>query len=143
MDQRRSLKQLSNKKQFQVNMKSKLLFALTVATSLFLTSCYNDNEEDLYPAGACELTAVTYATTIKPIMQASCAMAGCHNNATASAGVRLEDYPGLKTIATSGQLIGAINHSSGFSAMPKNMAKLSQCQLDQIKKWVDDGALDN
>jgi hypothetical protein len=89
MDQRRSLKQLSNKKQFQVNMKSKLLFALTVATSLFLTSCYNDNEEDLYPAGACELTAVTYATTIKPIMQASCAMAGCHNNATASAGVRL------------------------------------------------------
>lgn len=116
---------------------------LLTLTALLLTSCYKDNEEDLYPATTCDLTTVTYAGTMKPLMQGNCSMSGCHDNATASANIRLEDYAGLKAIATSGQLAGAINHSSGFSAMPKNAAKLSQCQLDQVKKWVDDGALNN
>lgn len=128
-------------------MKKFFLPALLVVSmnGILLTGCYNDNEEDLYPNNTCNTTNVTYTLTVKPIIQANCAISGCHTVASApsSAGIQLEDYTGLKAIVTSNQLLGAINHESGFSAMPKNAGKLSSCALNQIKKWVDDGALNN
>lgn len=119
----------------------KILVPLLLFTGL--CSCYNDNEEDLYPAGACNTTAVTYSQTIKPIIQSNCAISGCHDAATASLGYNLEGYDGLKAAITAGRLLGAINHQSGYSAMPKNMQQLSQCYRDQITKWVNDGAINN
>ena len=118
--------------------------ALMIAlNAIILAGCYTDNEEDLYPSTNCDLTSVTYSLTVKPIMLASCALSGCHDAATASNGVNLIDYAGAKAVADNGKLLGTINHSSGFSAMPKNTAKLSQCNLDKIKKWVDAGAPNN
>lgn len=107
--------------------------------------CYNDNLEDMYPGtgGNCGLDSVTFSATIQPIMNQSCAVAGCHDAGTAMAGVNLSNYAGVQASANSGRLIGTINHSSGFSPMPKNGDKLDDCKLSQIQKWVSDGAPNN
>ena len=116
---------------------------LPLVLAVALCGCYNDNSEDLYPASLCNTTTVTYSATIKPIVTANCAISGCHTGSFPANGIELDDYAGLKSIANSGQLLGTINHQSGYSAMPQNLPQLPQCSLDQIAKWVADGALDN
>lgn len=110
-----------------------------------LQGCYTDNEEDLYPvaAGGCNTSSVTYSGTVKAIVAQSCAYAGCHAGSPAASGINLEAHAGLQAIATSGQLLGVINHASGYSPMPKNGPKLPQCSIDQIAQWVGAGAPDN
>ncbi len=46
-------------------------------------------------------------------------------------------------MAQSEKLYGTISHASGYSPMPKGGAKLSNCQIATIKKWVDTGMLNN
>ena len=53
------------------------------------------------------------------------------------------NYTADKTMALNGKLMGTINHASGFSAMPKGGAKLSNCQIAVVQKWVTAGAPNN
>lgn len=110
---------------------------------LVLASCYYDKEEELYPSptgsSGCDTTAMTYATNIKPIFDQSCALAGCHDATTKSSGYDLSDYTGSAAAAKSARFLGAINHSTGFSPMPKGMAKLSDCNISKITAWINAG----
>lgn len=110
---------------------------------LVLASCYYDKEEELYPSpsggGGCDTTAMTYATNIKPIFDQSCAMAGCHDATTKSSGYDLSNYTGSAAAAKSARFLGAINHTTGFSPMPKGMAKLSDCNISKITAWINAG----
>jgi hypothetical protein len=58
-------------------------------------------------------------------------------------GVDLSNYNGVATVAVSGTLIGTITHAPGFSAMPQGGNKLSDCEITQIQKWINSGALNN
>jgi cytochrome c553 len=110
--------------------------------AISVTSCYYDNEEELYPdTGGCDTANVTYSASISPIMQSRCN--GCHDASTASGGVVTSDYAGLKTVADNGRLWGAVNHDDGYSPMPKNAGKLSDCDLSKIKAWIGAGAPNN
>lgn len=113
---------------------------------LLIAGCYYDNEETLYPqtSSGCDTTNVTYTASVKPILQSYCL--GCHSTAAAPASgnnVRLENYTDLKTYVTNGKLYGTVSQASGFSPMPKGGGKLDNCTLLKIKKWIDDGALNN
>lgn len=125
-------------------MKKKMLAAAVVMMAL--AGCYKDNVEDMYPATSggsnCDTTNVTFSGVIKPIIDAKCATAGCHINASAS-GISLADYHGVAGIANSGKLLAAITHSGQASFMPKGQAKLDDCTIAKITKWVNDGAPDN
>lgn len=68
---------------------------------------------------------------------------GCHNSAAPSGGIALENYNGVQAVAGNGRLLGAITHSAGYSPMPKNGAKLADCQIRQVQKWVASGAPNN
>lgn len=114
--------------------------------AVMLGSCYNDNREDLYPApppGGCDTTGVTYSGFIAPLMQQSCAISTCHDNATASLDIVLDNYNGVREIAQNGRLTGSVTHSSGFYPMPKNGNKLDACTIDKIRAWVNAGAPEN
>jgi len=89
----------------------------------------------------CDTLNVTYAVTIRNIISNKCQ--GCHNGAGASAGIDLSTYTGVKAKITDGRLWGAINHLPGFSPMPKNGAKLSDCEITQVRKWIDAGSPNN
>ena len=109
--------------------------------AVVMMSCYYDNEEKLYGEEQCSGEAATYAGRVSPIIRENCLQ--CHSAAIANGGVVLEGYDKLKIVADNGKLVGAITHASGFSPMPKNAPMLSSCDIDAIRQWVNDGALNN
>lgn len=112
-----------------------------------ITGCYYDNEEYLYPQSAvCETDNMSFANDIWPVINASCK--GCHGGGSPAGNIPLENYTDVAASAAIsegnyGSLYGAVSHASGNSPMPKNADKLSDCTIDQIKAWIDQGALDN
>lgn len=89
----------------------------------------------------CDSNSFTYSGAIKNIITNKCQ--GCHSGSAASGGIDLSTYNGVKAKVTDGRLWGAVNHLPGFSPMPKNGTKLSDCELTQIRKWIDAGASNN
>lgn len=99
---------------------------------------------DVEPNVTCDTSHVTYSSTITGIINAyGCLSSSCHGGATPGSGFRLDSYAGVKAKVTDGRLFGAINHSSGFIAMPQNAGKMSQCEIDKVKAWIDAGAPNN
>jgi uncharacterized membrane protein len=106
------------------------------------SGCYYDKEELLYPGSfVCDTAAVRYSTTVLPIVSASCY--SCHAGTFPSGSVKLDTYNDIKVHAQNGRLYGAISHSSGFVPMPQSGAKLSDCNISSIKRWIDAGAPNN
>ena len=103
-----------------------------------LNGCYYDNEESLYPDGAnCDVSNVTFAQTIKPIVDSYCATAGCHVSGTGR--VDLTTYSGVKGIADDGRF-------RQYVFVQKDMppsSPLSTCDLARIDTWLNDGAPNN
>ena len=113
--------------------------------AVIMASCYNDKYDKLYPTGtvACDTTTVTYAADIQPIFNAKCNTVECHDAATASGGYTFMTHAGAQPAALNGKLMGSITWSVGFSAMPKNLPKLPDCEINKIRRWVNQGALNN
>lgn len=117
-----------------------LFLSSFVAALLSLQGCYYDNEEYLYPGTAlCDTTNVTYSGTIAPIMAANCN--GCHGSTAPAGGIATDNITALKTNMT--RIWGAVNHASGYKAMPQNMPRLSDCNLSKIGAWKNAGMPDN
>lgn len=119
-----------------------ILFLLVIMITI--AGCYKDNEEELYPGngGTCDVTGVTYSSTVAPLLQNN-GCTGCHSGGAPSGGITLNSYTAVKGIAANGKLYGAISHAAGFSPMPKNGAKMNACDINKIKAWIDAGALNN
>lgn len=90
---------------------------------------------------ACDENVFTYSAAVRPILDLHCV--GCHGGATPDAGIDLTTYAGVKTVADDGTLVGAVSWAPGFSRMPKGGDKLSDCNINQITKWVNAGAPNN
>jgi Planctomycete cytochrome C len=89
----------------------------------------------------CDTTTITYSAAVVPIINTNCK--GCHNPNFLSGNLDLTSYTNVKTIALNGKLMGSVDHLPGFPAMPKGAAKLTDCKITQIKKWIAAGALNN
>ncbi|MEO6584437.1 MAG: hypothetical protein ABIO05_08940 [Ferruginibacter sp.] len=98
------------------------------------TNCNNSSS-------GCDTTKFKYSADIQPILAANCT--GCHNATTFAAGLNFTQYDVVKQTAINGRLVGTITHTPGYSPMPRNAAKLSDCKITQIKKWIAAGALNN
>lgn len=92
-------------------------------------------------AGNCDSALFSYSGAIRNTIQNKCA--GCHNPSSVGGNVDLSTYSGVNTAALNGKLYGSIIHQSGFSPMPKNAAKLSDCEIKQFQKWINAGAPNN
>jgi len=92
---------------------------------------------------SCDTTNIRYSTVIQPLINAKCL--GCHNGSNASGGISLSNYANVKSVVTSQQLWGSVNHLQGYKPMPypAGGAKLPQCELDQIRIWIQAGAPNN
>ena len=108
-----------------------------------ITSCYHDVEEELYPqTGTCDTTNVTYVNTVAPLLQSN-GCVSCHSGGAPSGNIALDTYNGVRTVAQNGKLYGAINHSAGFSPMPQGGSKMTSCNINRIKAWIDAGSNNN
>jgi hypothetical protein len=124
-------------------MKNCLLLLAGLSFGLAISSCKYDNEETLYPPPPCDTSAVTYGLTISPIIAQHCLNLDCHGGNAEVSGIPLDGYNNVKQQVLSERLLGAIRHETGFSFMPKNTSRLSECDISKFEIWVADGALDN
>lgn len=121
-------------------MNQKMIIAIL---SVVMCSCYYDREDQLYPAtGPCETSNVTYVNTVLPVLQNSGCL-GCHSGNAPSGNISLEGYENVRAVALNGKLYGTISHSPGYSPMPQGGNKLSTCNINKIKAWIDAGATNN
>ena len=118
-------------------------FSLAIA-ALVLQACVNNKRDQILPA--CDATNVTYSGFVKQtLINNSCASTGCHDAGTASSGVILDNYDGVKNSIAGGRLMGAITHTPPFRFMPNlpGSPKLDTCTIAKIGAWVANGAPNN
>jgi mono/diheme cytochrome c family protein len=112
---------------------------------LSFSSCYYDKSELLYGGvngGTCaDTTAASYSQKIVPLLQQNCY--SCHAGSSPSGNQPMGTHATDKAMALNGKLVGTINHASGYSPMPAGKPKMNSCQIAAIKKWVDNGSLNN
>lgn len=98
-------------------------------------------DESSTGGSGCNTDNITFSQYVFPIIESNCL--GCHSSSSPSGNVNLSNHANIKVHAENGRLYGAISHQNGFTPMPFNQAKLSNCQIEQVKVWIDDGALEN
>lgn len=113
---------------------------MCIAGFVFLTGCYYDVEEELY--GTCHTGNVTYSTTITGIINGYACLS-CHSGTVPSGGFSLVGYDNVKAKVDDGRLLGAISHANGFAPMPQGLSKMTQCDINKVRSWIDAGAPNN
>ncbi len=92
--------------------------------------------------GGCDTSNVTFSGTIAPLVQNNCAGGSCHDANAPTGNINLTTYAGVAQIANNGSLAGAIQHQAPYTSMPPGLW-LTQCQIDQVLIWVQDGSPNN
>ena len=105
----------------------------------------NDGGEDPPPGGG---PTVSFQTDVLPTLQTDCNL--CHGGA---GGLFLQDYAGVIAGGDSGAVVVAgdpdgsllIQRLEGTITpqMPEDLPPLSQPEIDVIRLWIAEGALDN
>jgi uncharacterized membrane protein len=126
-------------------MHKKIIFILIMLTSLitWLVSCTKQSADKIVAVTDCDTSAVKYAADIVPILQANCYRCHASENNGGSGGIILEGYNNLTMWANNGYLIGNVTHAPGYIPMPYDMPILTNCELNKIVAWVNQGALNN
>jgi len=119
---------------------------IIVCNLMMVSSCSKSNEADLAAdttgtGGGCDTVNMKYATNVQPIISNYCY--GCHGNGLTNGGISLDSYAKLKAQVDNGNLIGVITHAGGYPAMPEGGAKLSDCNINIIKDWINRGTQNN
>lgn len=121
-----------------------LSLCIIIVISIGSTGCVYEKADILYPSGPCDTTGINYSEEIVQILTVNCY--SCHSTANSpvlGSGVILDQYHELKHHVDDGDIAGVINHAPGFPEMPKNAAKLSDCDIDKIETWIRAGAPEN
>jgi len=116
-------------------MKKSIVFILFM--SIFF-SCYNNNEEELYGPVSCDLSSVTYSLDVSPIINASCATSGCHVAGGTAPG-NFANFNEFKAKVDNGTFENRVLIQQN---MPPN-SQLSDCEMQTLQAWLDNGALNN
>jgi uncharacterized membrane protein len=114
--------------------------SMTTAQKEIIAKWINQGAKDVScnPSyGICDTANIKFSTFVYPIIQNKCQ--GCH---VYTAPV-LNNYTQIKASIQSGKFSGSINHTSGFSTMPKGTNKLPDCELNKINAWIKAGASNN
>lgn len=111
---------------------------ILLLTSVFIISCYKDNEEELYGLTTCDANSVSFNTDIKPIIETGCHIVGCHVQG-GSTPTLYENYDQIKASVDNGKFETRVLIDK---TMPPS-APLTDCQIKFIQQWLNDGAPNN
>lgn len=97
--------------------------------------------------------SVSYSRAVEPILRAKCQ--GCHQPAKAQGGYVLTDFAKLMAAGETGkaavvpgkpddsELIRQITAVDGKAEMPKNASPLSEADVELIRRWIAEGAIND
>lgn len=112
-----------------------ILVGLALSAQL---SCNSENEEDLSPEEEkCMDNTATLSGSVSTIINANCAVPGCHVSGTARV-----DFTEKENIIQNAAQIRNFTQD-GIMPPPQSGRTLSTQQKDDIFCWVENGALDN
>ncbi len=89
----------------------------------------------------CDPALSGFSNSIYPLLKTYCI--GCHSQASAQGNVNLETYNDILPYVKNGSLLGSMKHENGFVAMPLSTPKVSDCIIQQIENWINEGAQNN
>lgn len=89
----------------------------------------------------CDTNTYTFSGGVSKILATHCN--GCHSNTSTGGGVLLNTYDNAKVYALNGKLLCSVQQIGACSPMPKGGAKLEDCKIRVIQKWVESGVLNN
>lgn len=113
-----------------------VFYILLVMGFIGWSSCGNDS----ITMFDCTGISPTYSVDIKPILNTSCALSGCHDAFTPNAGYDFSSYNSSSSSSQSGRFLGAIQHKKGYLAMPNGQPKLSEDKIKLLTCWVENGS---
>ena len=87
----------------------------------------------------CETEGLTYTNFAQDLLSSNCSNAACHGAGTTTT-FEMSDYATTSAAVAFNRIVGSINHTDGFSAMPKGGTKLADCDIDKLTAWINDGA---
>ncbi len=87
----------------------------------------------------CDSTAFKFTANILPIINNNCT--GCHNSTNPSGGITLTNYTDINAMVVANKLQNTTAWT-GVKNMPPSK-KLPSCKIDNITKWIANGALNN
>lgn len=126
----------------------KIALYFVLILPLIYTSCTYHKWDELKPQQttiSCDTNrTVTYSGDVAPFMISACGAnnSSCHSS-SASSLIPLDVYVGVQYYGQTGQLMNSVNWVGSASAMPKNQAKLSACDIALLQKWVNEGEPNN
>jgi len=115
--------------------------AMTASQKAIIQKWINQGAKNNNCMGNCDTAIFTFSGAVKPIMDYKCA--GCHNPSNLGGNIDLSTYNSVRVVALNGKLYGSVAQQAGYSPMPKNSAKLSDCEIRQVQKWISAGSLNN
>ncbi len=120
----------------------KLFPLLILCIGTFAISCGDDEDTDPPVTIDCDGSDPSYMTDIKPMVDATCALAGCHEANFLSGD--FTSYDGLKAKADDGSLIErAVTEKDMPPSNTNGPTELTDAQIKLINCWVADGAPNN
>lgn len=92
---------------------------------------------DPAPAPACDVAheTITYTAVVAPIFAANCLR--CHGSSVANMQGGGIDFGSYATVSRYPQnnLLGCVRHDPGYSVMPLDGGKLSDCDIKRLETW--------
>jgi mono/diheme cytochrome c family protein len=119
--------------------KIEAIVILGLLIMLSLTTCIKSNQPTGPGSNFCDTTSVTYTNNVLPILQDYCFSCHGNGNTAFSNGVNLDGYDNVKGWAQLEYLVGDIRHDKGYTGMPYGKPKLSDCEINTIVAWVNQG----
>lgn len=123
----------------------KYLF-LFLVSALFFVSCKHDSEMARNEPPDCDpdTSNVTYSKDIVPLMTTECGTnSSCHRQNNSDSEISLVSYDDVTAIAVTGQLLSSVIHDGNAEPMPYQGEKLSDCKINKIKAWINQGLKEN
>ncbi len=121
------------------------MFFIICSILLFAIACEKTSEDKINPQAdnSCDTINIKYSVNIVPILSDNCYRCHGAGSNTGSGGIVLEGYDNLLPYILDQKFFGNITHAPGFIPMPFDGGKLSDCDINKIRSWLDRGAINN
>lgn len=107
----------------------------------------DNNQVDI---STCDPDTVYFQNSVLPLFASSCGMTGCHDQASHRHGVILTDYASIITTGkitpgnpNSSELLESLTNGEDDKMPPPPLDPLSTEQIQMIRQWILQGALNN
>ncbi len=126
-----------------------ITFGLIIFTVLLLATCKHEPTQIILtkdtsnnnPPVTPTYDSVCFNTQILPLINASCAQAGCHDAITREEGLNLTSYASIRSLALKGDLVSYITTTKASKRMPPPPQQpMDTANINLIKKWIAEGA---